>query len=164
MILRSEHLRRQAFVVPIETAGFGDLDDGALLGDLDRPRLRAIHGERLVTAPAMCTTRQLKTHNTEITEAEICYQWHPWYGRRVAVTGAHTWRGRRVLFCACEAGGRVLEVPQWMCDRAACSVMRVRGGRHCRAWCARRVVSLLVQLLRADAGCRTAGRGEVDDE
>lgn len=28
----------------------------------------------------------------------------------------------------------------------------------------RRVVSLLVQLSRADAGCRTAGRGEVDDE
>ena len=36
-----------------------------------------------------------------------------------------TWRGGRVVFCAPEVGGRVLQVPQWMCDRAACSGMNL---------------------------------------
>jgi hypothetical protein len=40
-------------VVPIEAAAFRYLDDRALLAALDRARLRAVHGEGLMTTPAM---------------------------------------------------------------------------------------------------------------
>jgi hypothetical protein len=39
--------------VPIETVALNDLHDCALLGCLHRARLRAVHVERPVTAPAM---------------------------------------------------------------------------------------------------------------
>ncbi len=39
--------------MPIEAAGFRDLHDMAVLGPLHRPRRRAVHGERAVTAPAV---------------------------------------------------------------------------------------------------------------
>ena len=40
-------------VVAIHAAALGDLDHVALLGRLHRPRLRAVHVEALVAAPAM---------------------------------------------------------------------------------------------------------------
>ena len=40
-------------VVAIQAAGSSDLHDRAELGALHRPRRRAVHGERAVTAPAV---------------------------------------------------------------------------------------------------------------
>jgi hypothetical protein len=53
VILRTSNSGGPALVVPIEAAAFSDLDHRALLAALDRARLRAVHVEPLVTAPAM---------------------------------------------------------------------------------------------------------------
>ena len=66
------------------------------------------------------TTQQ---HNTHIRDLrEICYSWHPWHGRAVWVHATLVKRGRAVAHCSLEdvQTSRVLEVPLWMLDVAAC--------------------------------------------
>ena len=67
-------------------------------------------------------------HNTHIREhREVCYPWHPWHGRRVWVHTTLVKRGRAVAHCSLEdvQPFRVLEVPLWMLDVAACCKMRI---------------------------------------
>ena len=71
------------------------------------------------------TTQQ---HNTHIRDlGKICYAWHPWHGRTVQVHARLVKRGRAVTHCSLEEVQtcRVLEVPLWMLDVAACGKMRV---------------------------------------
>jgi len=71
------------------------------------------------------TTQQ---HNTHIRDlGKICYAWHPWHGRTVRVHARLVKRGRAVAHCSLEEVQtcRVLEVPLWMLDVAACGKMRV---------------------------------------
>ena len=71
------------------------------------------------------TTHQ---HNTHIRDVrEVCYPWHPWHGRRVWVRASLVRLGRAVAFCSLEdlQACRVLEVPLWMLDVAACCKTRV---------------------------------------
>ena len=71
------------------------------------------------------TTQQ---HNAHIRDlGKICYAWHPWHGRTVRVHARLIKRGRAVAHCSLEEVQtcRVLEVPLWMLDVAACSKMRV---------------------------------------
>src|SRR6516165_8164626 len=70
------------------------------------------------------TTQQ---HNTHITDVrEICYSWHPWHGRAVRVHTSLVKRGQAVAYCRLEdvPACRVLEVPLWMLDVAACCKTR----------------------------------------
>ena len=70
------------------------------------------------------TTQQ---HNTHITDVrEICYSWHPWHGRAVRVHASLVKRGQAVAYCSLEdvQACRVLEVPLWMLDVAACCKTR----------------------------------------
>jgi len=70
------------------------------------------------------TTQQ---HNTHITDVrEICYWWHPWHGRAVRVHASLVKRGQAVAHCSLEdvQACRVLEVPLWMLDVAACCKTR----------------------------------------
>src|SRR5215469_10140781 len=67
-------------------------------------------------------------HNTHIRDLrEICYSWHPWHGRAVWVHATLVKRGRAVAHCSLEdiQTSRVLEVPLWMLDVAACCKTRV---------------------------------------
>jgi hypothetical protein len=71
------------------------------------------------------TTQQ---HNTHIRDlCEICYSWHPWHGRAVWVHASLVKRGRAVVHCSLKdiQTSRVLEVPLWMLDVAACCKTRV---------------------------------------
>ena len=70
------------------------------------------------------TTQQ---HNTHITDVrEIWYSWHPWHGRAVRVHASLVKRGQAVAHCSLEdvQACRVLEVPLWMLDVAACCKTR----------------------------------------
>src|SRR5262245_58018073 len=70
------------------------------------------------------TTQQ---HNTHIRDLrEICYSWHPWHGRAVRVHTRLVKRGQAVAYCSLEdvRACRVLEVPLWMLDVAACCKTR----------------------------------------
>ena len=71
------------------------------------------------------TTQQ---HNTHIRELRrICYAWHPWHDREVWVHASLVRRGRAVAYCSLGdiQTCRVLEVPLWMFDVAACCKTRV---------------------------------------
>ena len=64
--------------------------------------------------------------NAHITEArEVCYPWHPWYGRVVAIREVLTKGHQTVVHCCLEPdeGGKALEVPQWMLEQAVCCTM-----------------------------------------
>src|SRR5438045_3012717 len=67
-------------------------------------------------------------HNTHIRDlGKICYPWHPWHGRAVCVQAALVKRGQAVAYCSLEdlQTSRVLEMPLWMLDVAACCKTRV---------------------------------------
>ena len=65
-----------------------------------------------------CTTKLENGHGTEFRE--VLYRWHPWFGLRVAVHEAVSRSDGIVFRCTLTGGGRRLELPAWMFDRAAC--------------------------------------------
>ena len=70
------------------------------------------------------TTQQRDTHIRDVRE--IRYPWHAWHGRAVWVHASLVRRGRAVAYCSLEdENSRVLEVPLWMLDVAACSKNQV---------------------------------------
>ena len=71
------------------------------------------------------TSRQHNTHNIEWQE--VCYTWHPWCGRVVAVHQTFARNGRVVSHCSIEenAEARHLEIPEWMFDPAICCRMQL---------------------------------------
>ena len=70
------------------------------------------------------TTQQRDTHIRDVREIRYCF--HPWHGRAVWVHARLIRRGRVVAYCSLEyENSRVLEVPLWMLDVAACSKIRV---------------------------------------
>jgi hypothetical protein len=72
-----------------------------------------------VSAPG-CTTQQRNTHIRDLREILYCF--HAWHGRAVWVHASLVRRGRAVAYCSLEdENSRVLEVPLWMLDVAACS-------------------------------------------
>ena len=72
-----------------------------------------------------CRNRQTNAHITETRE--VCYPWHPWYGRAVAICAVLTKRHQAVVHCRLEPdeGGKALEVPQWMFEQAGCCTMQL---------------------------------------
>jgi hypothetical protein len=66
------------------------------------------------------TTQQRNTHIRDLREILYCF--HAWHGRAVWVHASLVRRGRAVAYCSLEdENSRVLEVPLWMLDVAACS-------------------------------------------
>ena len=69
-----------------------------------------------------CTTTRHKPHGTEV---DICYRWHPWYGRTVQVVRSIAKRPETVLrVCDGLKRDRSLEIPLWMVDSAICALMK----------------------------------------
>ena len=70
------------------------------------------------------TTQQRNTHIRDVREIRYCF--HPWHRRAVWVHASLVRRGRAVAYCSLEEeNSRVLEVPLWMLDVAACSKNQV---------------------------------------
>src|SRR5215831_5883552 len=65
-------------------------------------------------------SRQPNTHNTEWRN--VCYPWHPWFGRTVAVYEVLAKRGQSLCRCGFEdeRSVRSVEIPTWMLEPAAC--------------------------------------------
>jgi hypothetical protein len=74
---------------------------------------------------SLTTTPQYNTHIKDLRE--ICYPWHPWHGRKVWVHATLVKRGWAVAHCSLEEAQplRVLEIPLWMLDVAACCKIRM---------------------------------------
>ena len=70
------------------------------------------------------TSRQHKTHNTQL--CEVVYPWHPWCGQK-PLTCEPIARHEAVFRCGAQHGkdARLLEIPQWMFERASCCLMRL---------------------------------------
>ena len=73
------------------------------------------------------TSRQRNTHSTE--SRQVRYPWHPWFGRAVTVSEALTRCGQRVCRCGFDdpQHDRLLEVPAWMLESAACDHLWLAG-------------------------------------
>ena len=70
------------------------------------------------------TTQQRNTHIRDVRQIHYC--WHAWHGRAVWVHASLVRRGRPVVYCSLgDENSRVLEVPLWMLDVAACSKTQV---------------------------------------
>ena len=88
-------------------------------------------------------SQQQNTHIRDLRE--ICYPWHPWYGRTVWVRATLVKRGKAVAHCSLEdvQTSRVLEVPLWMLDVAACCKTRVSNPGFVSAQSLRELKELL---------------------
>ena len=77
-----------------------------------------------------CTTERQNTHVTD--RREVLYPWHPWFGRSVYVHSVVDKPGDAVFRCNLTGrrSDRLLEVPVWMFDRAACASCRRSGSAH----------------------------------
>jgi len=71
------------------------------------------------------TTQQNNSHIRDLRE--VHYAWHPWHGRTVRLHASLVKRGRAVAHCSLDGAptSRVLEVPLWMLDVAACCKTRI---------------------------------------
>ena len=58
---------------------------------------------------------------------DVCYPWHPWFGRTVAVYEVLVKQGQSVSRCGLEEerNRRAIEVPTWMFEPAACRHLRL---------------------------------------
>ena len=85
--------------------------------------------------------RQHETHITSIFE--VVYPWHPWYGQRVGISQS---RGKNLNVFRCQGPQvHLLEIPQWMFDRARCCTMRLAPSSLVRVDALRQVQHLLRQ-------------------
>ena len=98
--------------------------DGASIG-LGREGILEDSGYQDPTTCAVvtgCTTTRCKPHGTEV---DICYRWHPWYGRTVQVVRSIAKQPGTVLqVCDGLKPERSLEIPVWMADSAICALMK----------------------------------------
>src|SRR4051812_45593229 len=80
------------------------------------------------SSPGVCgwsgTRQQQNTHIGELRD--LRYPWHPWHGRKVRVHATLVKRGSAVARCSLEDEQpfRILEIPVWMFDGAACCRIR----------------------------------------
>jgi hypothetical protein len=76
-------------------------------------------------ADGCCRSRQPNTHNTEVRE--VCYPWHPWFGRTVAVYEVLVKQAQSVCRCGLEEerSRLAVEIPAWMFESAACRGLRL---------------------------------------
>lgn len=73
------------------------------------------------------TTQQDNTHNTEILKVQ--YPWHPFYDREVLVRGRQRKSEYTGFRCTLkeEPKWACIEIPEWMFDRALCSLMLLKN-------------------------------------
>src|SRR6266852_4432418 len=98
----------------------------------------------------LATSRQQNTHIGELRD--ICYPWHPWHDRKVRVHATLVKRGRAVARCSLEdvQPCRILEVPLWMLDAAACCRIRAAASRVTSTESLRELKALLQSTRRID--------------
>ena len=91
-----------------------------------------------------CTTERQNTHVIDMRE--VLYPWHPWFGRSIYAHEVIDKSGDAVFRCSLTGrpSDRLLEVPVWMFDRAACAVCR----RVDMAYADSDALSALARLIR----------------
>ena len=97
-----------------------------------------------------CTNQQQNTHIVELRD--ICYPWHPWSDRKVRVHATLMKRGQAVARCSSEdvQPFRIVEVPLWMLDAAACCKIQVSKCKVANVESLRELKVLLQPTRRID--------------
>jgi hypothetical protein len=122
--------RRRALTRPVVRTGDGDRrlqESPRSVRRMSRPRVgdpACLSGVRGAFGSGD-RSRQLNTHSTEFRD--VCYPWHPWFGRTVAVYEVLVKQGQSVSRCGLEEerNRRAIEVPTWMFEPAACRHLRL---------------------------------------
>ncbi len=96
------------------------------------------------------TSRQQNTHIGELRD--ICYPWHPWRDRNVRVHATLVKRGQAVARCSLEDAQpfRIVEVPLWMLDAAACCKIQAAKSSVVNVESLRELKELLQPTRRID--------------
>ena len=96
------------------------------------------------------TTQQQNTHIGE--PRDLRYPWHPWHDRKVRVHATLVKRGLAVARCSLEDVHpfRILEVPLWMFDAAACCKIRTAGSSVATVESLRELQAVLGSTQRSD--------------
>jgi hypothetical protein len=91
-------------------------------------------------------------HSTEFSE--VCYPWHPWFGRAVAVYEVVVKEGHGVWRCGFEEERNRLsiEVPAWMFEAAACRRLQLMHEPAGSCDALRALQTLLRIVPRSDPG------------
>jgi hypothetical protein len=99
------------------------MSDLAAVGAAACPQSGLPH--RIGAVGGSCTTRRGNAHRTE--ERKVLYPWHPWAGCIVHIHEVIEKAAGDVVRCSHDDGasGRLLELPIWMFDPAACAPMLV---------------------------------------
>lgn len=130
-------IRRETLSGPSMLLRATSSDGAGHRGAESKPRLLQLPASARLAAGQVCPFGEshelgpvdaTQQHNTHIRDVrEICYSWHPWHGRAVRVHASLVKRGQAVAHCSLEdvQACRVLEVPLWMLDVAACCKTRV---------------------------------------
>jgi hypothetical protein len=86
---------------------------------------------------------------------DVCYPWHPWYGRSAVIHDAFVRHGQAVLRCTLEhqERSRALDIPQWMFDWALCCMMSIAEA----PWVSGEALRDLQTLLSHPSSTRTVG-------
>jgi hypothetical protein len=97
-----------------------------------------------------CTSQQRNTHIGELRE--IHYPWHPWHDRKVRVHATLVKRGQAVARCSLEdvQPFRIVEVPLWMLDAAACCKIQASKCKVANVESLRELKALLQPTRRID--------------
>jgi hypothetical protein len=80
-----------------------------------------------------CAIPLQKTHSIVFEPRQLCYPWHPWYGRSVLTRKAGGAHADVAYFCKLPEAplhAMLVEVPKWMFDAAHCATMRVAEVPH----------------------------------
>lgn len=112
-----------------------------------------------------CTNRQPNVHITRLQE--VCYPWHPWFGRVVNIRDVLTQRHQTVFHCRPEPddGRKALAIPTWMFDRAVYCMMQLAPTPHVSGEALGQLAALLGQaaggagvVLQDQSSCSMAAR------
>src|SRR3954453_6669242 len=104
------------------------------------------------------TSQQQSTHIGELRD--LRYPWHPWHGRKVRVHGTLVKRGLAIARCSLEAiqPFRILEIPVWMFDAAACCRIRTAGSSVVTVEALRDLMIVLRGTQRSDPDLAIQGQ------
>ena len=96
------------------------------------------------------TSQQQGTHIGDL--GDLRYPWHPWHGRKVRVHATLVKRGLAVARCSLEdvQPFRILEIPVWMFDVAACCRIRSTGSSVVTVEALRDLMTVLRCTPRSD--------------
>jgi hypothetical protein len=103
-----------------------------------------------------CAIPPRKTHSISFQPRQLCYRWHPWYGRIVLTRSAGGAHAETAYFCRLPDAApdvMLVEIPRWMFDAAQCAAMQLADIPHVECLALR---ALKITIVEQNASLKAA--------